>query len=49
MLDAYPDRVRRGIQGGLDYGLNGYFIPYSSFSPFGFNGRFVYGRVSLDF
>lgn len=49
VLDAYPDRVRRGIQGGLDYGLNGYFIPYSSFSPFGFNGRFVYGRVSLDF
>ena len=23
--------------------------PYSIFSPFGFNGRFLYGRVALDF
>ena len=25
------------------------YIPYSGSSPFGFNGRFVYGRVSVDF
>jgi iron complex outermembrane receptor protein len=29
--------------------VNNYFLPYSSFSPFGFNGRFVYGRVSYQF
>ena len=28
---------------------NNYFLPFSSFSPFGFNGRFVYGRVSYRF
>ena len=35
--------------GGQNYGLNGFFIPFSQFSPSGFNGRFVYGRVSFDF
>ena len=25
------------------------YMPYSIFSPFGFNGRFVYGRVSVNF
>ena len=49
LFDAYPDTVRAGLVGGQNYGLNGYFIPYSSFSPFGFNGRFVYGRISADF
>lgn len=29
--------------------VNNYFLPYSSFSPFGFNGRFVYGRVAYRF
>jgi hypothetical protein len=23
--------------------------PFSAFSPFGFNGRFVYGRMSIKF
>lgn len=49
ILDSYPDRVRFGLNGGQNYGLNGYFLPYSSFSPSGFNGRFIYGRVSVDF
>lgn len=49
VFDVYPDQVRRGIVDGQNYGLNGYFIPYSQFSPFGFNGRFLYGRVSFDF
>ncbi len=49
LFDSYPDRVRFGLDGGQNYGLNGYFIPFSQFSPSGFNGRFVYGRVSLDF
>lgn len=29
--------------------VNNYFLPYSSFSPFGFNGRFLYARVSYVF
>ena len=49
LFDAYPDTVRAGIVDGQNYGLNGYFLPYSQFSPFGFNGRFVYGRMSVDF
>ena len=49
LFDNYPDRVRYGIVNGQNYGLNGYFIPYSSFSPFGFNGRYVYARASVTF
>lgn len=54
LFDVYPDQVRKGRNGSTvttdpNYGLNGYFIPYSAFSPFGFNGRFLYGRVSFDF
>jgi iron complex outermembrane receptor protein len=36
-----------GNQGNLS--VNNYFLPYSAFSPFGFNGRFLYGRVSFIF
>ncbi len=49
LFDNYPDLVRAGVVDGQNYGLNGYFLPYSSFSPFGFNGRYVYGRVSVNF
>ena len=52
LFDSYPDRVFFGQPNGAgppNYGLNGYFLPYSSFSPAGFNGRFLYGRVSIDF
>ena len=31
------------------YPANQEYIPYSIFSPFGFDGRFVYGRVSVNF
>ncbi len=49
LLDEYPDRLPFGLVNGVDYGANNSFLPYSSFSPFGFSGRFVYGRVSVDF
>ena len=49
LLDEYPDRTPYGTVDGYNYGLLNSFLPYSSFSPFGFNGRFVYGRVSVDF
>jgi iron complex outermembrane receptor protein len=45
VFDVYPDRLPAG---GV-FGLNNFFLAYSSFSPFGFNGRFVYGRVSIEF
>ena len=45
VFDVYPDRLPAG---GI-FGLNNFFLPYSSFSPFGFNGRFVYGRMSFEF
>ncbi len=45
VFDVYPDR---GPVGGA-FGTNGFFLPYNSQSPFGFNGRFLYGRVSYDF
>lgn len=45
LLDEYPDEVPVGGA----FGGNGYFLPYSSFSPFGFNGRFLYARLGVDF
>ena len=38
VLDAYPDEQIAG-RGGRTY------LPYSSASPFGFNGAFVYGKI----
>lgn len=49
LLDEYPDRLPVGTVGGFNFGLNTAFLPYSSQSPFGFSGRFLYGRVSVDF
>jgi iron complex outermembrane receptor protein len=52
LFDVYPTRSPFGARptsvGGW-YPANQIYIPYSIFSPFGFNGRFVYGRVSVDF
>lgn len=52
VFDIYPDRSPYGPRpatiGGL-YPANQQYIPFSIFSPFGFNGRYLYGRVSLDF
>lgn len=49
LLDEYPDRLPVGIVNGVNFGTNNSFLPYSSQSPFGFSGRFLYGRVSVDF
>lgn len=54
-LDKYPTANPTGI--GTDPAIgnprtnsaNNFFLPFSSFSPFGFNGSFVYGRVSHRF
>jgi iron complex outermembrane receptor protein len=52
LFDVYPDRSPFGPRpasiGGF-YPVNQEYIPYSIFSPFGFNGRYVYGRVAVTF
>ncbi len=51
-FDIYPDRSPIGLRpasvGGV-YPVNQYYLPYSGFSPFGFNGRFLYARASYKF
>lgn len=49
LLDEYPDRTPYGTVDGYDYGLINSFLPYSTQAPFGFSGRFLYGRVSVEF
>jgi iron complex outermembrane receptor protein len=52
IFDVYPDRRPTGARptavGGV-YPANFQYLPYTGFSPFGFNGRFVYGRVAINF
>ncbi|MGK6321248.1 TonB-dependent receptor plug domain-containing protein [Sphingomonas sp. DT-204] len=45
VFDVYPDRVPLVAP----FTPNSYYLPYSSFSPFGFNGRFLYGRAAFNF
>jgi iron complex outermembrane receptor protein len=53
VFDVYPDRSpfgpRPASEGGGFYPINQYYLPYSGFSPFGFNGRFLYARASIGF
>ena len=50
VFDTYPDRLPTGgATGAPGFTPNSYFLPYSSLSPFGFNGRFLYGRVAFNF
>ncbi|NJO12928.1 MAG: TonB-dependent receptor [Gammaproteobacteria bacterium] len=49
LFDEYPDRLPFGTVNGVNFGVNNSFLPYSSQSPFGFSGRFLYGRVSVEF
>lgn len=49
LFDEYPDRLPFGVVNGFNFGQNQSFLPYSSQSPFGFSGRFLYGRVSVEF
>jgi iron complex outermembrane receptor protein len=53
VFDVYPDRspfgARPASAGGGLYPANQQYIAYSIFSPFGFNGRYLYGRVAYDF
>ncbi len=55
VLDSYPDAVPvgRGVDpangAGRNYPATNYFLPFSNFSPAGFNGRFLYARGSIKF
>jgi iron complex outermembrane receptor protein len=53
LFDVYPTRSpfgpRPAAAGGGFYPANQEYIPYSIFSPFGFDGRYVYGRMSVNF
>ena len=52
VFDVYPDRSPFGARPasiGGQYPINQYYLPYSGFSPFGFNGRYVFARASLAF
>ena len=45
IFDVYPTRAPFGGS----FGVVSAFFPYSQFAPFGFNGRFLYGRASIEF
>jgi iron complex outermembrane receptor protein len=52
LFDVYPTRLPTGNRPaaiGGQYPLANYYLPYSSFSPFGFNGRFLYARFTASF
>ncbi|MBX3564265.1 MAG: TonB-dependent receptor [Sphingomonas sp.] len=52
LFDIYPDARPTGNRPtaiGGQYPVDAYYQPYSSFSPFGFNGRFLYGRFTAQF
>jgi iron complex outermembrane receptor protein len=55
LFDTYPTLVPTGLAGTTPAGASVYFpttnfvAPYSNYSPAGFNGRFLYGRVSFKF
>ena len=52
LFDVYPSRRPFGLRptavGGA-YPATFQFLPYSNFSPFGFNGRFLYAKASVSF
>jgi iron complex outermembrane receptor protein len=51
-FDVYPDRRPFGLRPagvGGSYPATYQFLPYSNFSPFGFNGRFLYAKAAVNF
>jgi iron complex outermembrane receptor protein len=52
VFDEYPTVApvgQRPAALGGNYTVNNYILPFSGFSPFGFSGRFVYGRATFRF
>jgi iron complex outermembrane recepter protein len=52
IFDVYPTKLPvgqvPGSAAGVRYSVNNYFLPYSSLSPFGFNGRYLYVRATVS-
>jgi iron complex outermembrane receptor protein len=51
VFDVYPSKIPTGrnVEEARNYPATNYVVPYSQFSPFGFNGRFLYLRGSVRF
>ena len=55
LFDVYPTNTPRGqavdpVSGAtVNLPATRYVTPFSNFSPFGFNGRFLYGRLNVNF
>jgi iron complex outermembrane receptor protein len=52
VFDEYPTHFPVGprpAELGGNYSVNNYILPFSGFSPFGFSGRFVYGRLTYRY
>ena len=56
VFDIYPTKVPTGLagvsatgSGNVYYPSTSYVAPWSSYSPFGFNGRYLYARASARF
>ncbi|RMF13377.1 MAG: TonB-dependent receptor [Alphaproteobacteria bacterium] len=48
VFDVYPDVSPTGPRpDGGNFSVFNQIFPYSNFSPFGFNGRFIYARGTL--
>ncbi|MEP6494726.1 MAG: TonB-dependent receptor [bacterium] len=49
LFDVYPDRnLNPGDPNGTNGGISNFgLFPYNAISPFGFNGRFIYTRISV--
>ena len=47
LFDTYPDYVKLASSRGTVLNSTG-LVAFPYYSPFGFNGRYVYGRVGLN-
>jgi iron complex outermembrane receptor protein len=48
LLDEYPDPFTVGLNGTANLNSTGN-TPFSNYSPYGYSGRYVYGKVSVNF
>ena len=46
IFDIYPDATRENVDDVTTFSR---LFAYSSFSPYGFNGRYVYGKIEMKF
>lgn len=46
IFDVYPDPTRENVEEVSTFSR---LFAYSSFSPYGFNGHYVYGKIEMKF